>query len=320
MDRQRATSQIERIVHSIEEGRFPTKVRELYVFGSYARGALSPGDLDLILIHDPAPDLLERLKAELVKKYGKNFMYWPRGQWPERKLESLMRGVMRKPGEKMDILLGTSMEKINEMGDNIANAHRVMIWSEFDRDWKTKTDAIKPDPEAGRHKRAHFADLKRFNGDLLMMLNVTEAISQGFLKLTRIDAEAVEPTLNPVYQYWYDHWVKCKVMGKKSMQLLRHGMWWMQQQRGQTNRQPNPPQHTGMMSSEDWKYVVYFGNPPLYAAYEVCDRKDSEPRHRRIRICLIPHFKTGQPNEVFVFEKGEKTDQKELERIIQRTL
>lgn len=311
MDRQTATRQIERIIHAIEGEKFPTKVRELHVFGSYARGALNPGDLDLILIHEPAPELLERLKAELVKKYGENFMDWPKGQWPERKFESMMRRVMRRPGEKMDILLGTSMEKITEMGENIANAHRVLIWSDSDRDWRGKLHSIKPDPNTGRYDRAHFANLKRFNGDLHTMVNVTEAVSQGFLKLTRIDAEKVEPTLNPQYQHWYAWWVRCQVMGRKSMKLLRHGLWWLQKQRGQACRRPEPPQRDGTMYSEDRKYVVYFGNPPLYAAYRVC-RGD----HRQVRVCLIPHFKRGEPNEMFVFEKGERTDQKKLEQIM----
>lgn len=122
MDRRNATRQIERIIHAIEAEKFPTKVRELYVFGSYARGALDPGDIDLILIHDPAPELLKRLESEIVKKYGINFMHWPRGQLPETKFESMMRRVMRRPGEKMDIVLSTSIEKIAEMGENIANA------------------------------------------------------------------------------------------------------------------------------------------------------------------------------------------------------
>jgi Nucleotidyltransferase domain len=313
MDRQIATRQIERIVHAIEDEKFPTRVRELHVFGSYARGALNPGDLDLILIHDPASELLERLKVELVKKHGNNFLYWPRGQWPEQKFESMMRQVMRRPGEKMDILLGTSMAKITEMGENIANAHRVLIWSDSDRNWRVKLDSIKPDPSAGRCERAHFANLKRFNSNLRTMVNVTEAVSQGFLKLTRIDAEQVEPTLNSMYQHWYDWWMQCKVMGKNSMKLLRHGMWWLQEQRSQARRRPHSPRHDCTMYSEDWKYVVYFGNPPLYAAYRVCHGD-----HRHVRVCLIPHFKRREPNEMFVFEQGERTDQKELEQIMHR--
>jgi hypothetical protein len=313
MDRQNATLKIERIINAIEAEKFPTKVRELYVFGSYARGAINPGDIDLILIHDPAPELLKRLKSEIIKKYGHNFMYWPRGQLPERKFESMMRGVMRRPGEKMDILLSTSIEKVAEMGEHIAKAHRILIWSESDRNWRPKLDSIRPDPNAGRHERAHFANLKRFNGDLRTMVNVTEAISQGFLKMTRIDAQKVEPNLNPLYQHWYDWWVHCKVMGRNSMKLLPFGMWWLQEQPGQACQQPEPPRHDCTMYSKDLKYVVYFGTPPLYAVYEVC-----HGAHRIVRACLIPHFKRGEPSEIFVFEQGERTDRKELEQIIRR--
>lgn len=314
MNRERATRQIERIVAAIEADEFPALVKECHVFGSYARGALQPGDLDLILIHDPAPpELLEGLTEEIVRKYGKDRMHWPRGIWPERKFENMMRGVVRKPGEKMDILLGTSMQQVLDMGDNIAKAHPVMIWSESDRDWKRNLASIKLDPSAGRYARPHFANLKRFRGDLRTMLNVTEAISQGFLKLTRIDAEVVEPVLNPLYQHWYDWWVQCEVMGKGSMKLLRHGMWWMQQQHGQTWKQPQPPRNDGTMCSEDWKYAVYFGTPALYAVYGVCSRE-----HRYRRICLIPHFKRDQSNEMFVFERGSRTNLKQLDAIMHR--
>lgn len=314
VERQKATRRIERIVEAIEREAFPAKVKEFYVFGSYARGALHPGDLDLIVVHAAAPELLEQFKAEMVNKHGENIMHWPRGGWPERKLDPLMRTVMRKPGEKMDILLGTSMERINEMGDSIAKTHRVLIWSETDRDWRAKINSIQPDPRAGRHERAHFADLRLFRGDVRTMLNVTEAISQRFLRLTRLDADATAPKLNPLYQHWYDWWVECKVMGQQSMKLLKHGIWWMQQQHGQREQRPFPPRATGGMVSEDGKYAVYFGQPPLYATYEVC-----YGNRKRERVCLIPHFKKWQPHEMFVFEKGERTDEKALERIINTT-
>lgn len=313
MDRQKASRQIERIVRAIEEGRYPAKVRELYVFGSYARGALSPGDLDLIVIHEDVTEMLERFKAELIEEYGKNYLYWPRGQWPERRFETMMRKVMRKPGEKMDILLGMSMEKIDQMGDIVANSLRVLIWSEIDRDWRRKLESIKPDPSAGRHERAHFTNLKRFNADLCAMENVTEAVSQGFLKLTRIDAASVEPSLNPLYQNRYDWWITCKVMGKESMKLLSHGMWWMQKQRGQALQLPCPPQHDGIMTSDDRKYAVHFGKPSLYSVYQVCNGDN-----RLVRLCLIPHFKKDEPNELFVFERGTRWNEKEFEKIMDR--
>lgn len=314
MDRDRISRQIERIVHAIEQEQLPVRIKELHVFGSYARGALNPGDLDLIVIHEaPGSDFLLRLKEELVNKYGQDDFYWPRGMWPERQFEKQMRAVIRRPGEKMDILFATSMDNVAEMGKNIAKAHRVLIWSESDRNWKEKVDSIRPDPNARRHERAHFANLKRFNCDLRTMLNVTEAIQQRFLKLTRINADTVNLVLNPVYQRWYDWWVECKVMGKDCMKLLRHGMWWMQQQRGQMWQHPDSPQHDGMMCSSDWKYAVYFGKPPLYA---VCRVFCEERRFRR--ICLVPHFKRDEPNEMFIFERGSKTSQKQFDAVIYR--
>jgi hypothetical protein len=314
MNRERVTRQIERIVHAIEDEEFPAAVKEFYVFGSYARGALNPGDLDLILIHDsPCPDFMLRLQDELIEKYGDDDFYWPRGMRPERQFEKQMRAVVRRPGEKMDILLATSTEKVEAMGENIAKAHRVLIWSKSNRQWRENLASIKPDPSVGRHERAHFADLRRFKGDLRMMLNVTEAISQGYLKLTRIDAGTVDPILNPLYRHWYDHWVKCRVMGKESMKLLQHGLWWMQQQRGQRWEHPQPPDHDGTMCSRDRVYAVYFGNPPLYAVHRVFAEE-----HGYKRICLIPHFKRDQPNEMFAFERGGRTSLKSFAAIMHR--
>ncbi len=313
MDRQTASRQIERMVQAIEDGKFPAKIRELHVFGSYARGALDPGDLDLIVIHEDVSEMLKSMQAELIEKHGESFLCWPRGQWPERKFETTMRKVMRRPGEKMDILFGTSMEKLDLIGNIVANSPRVLIWSETDRDWQGKLESIKPDPNAGRHERPHFANLKRFNDYRHTMENVTEAVSQGFLKLTRIDAASVEPSLNPLYQDRYDWWIKCKVMGMESMKLLLHGMWWMQKQRGQALQLPCPPRHDGVMTSEDRKYAVHFGKPSLYSVYQVCLGD-----HRLVTLCLIPHFKRNEPNELFVFERGTRRDQKEMEKIMDR--
>lgn len=225
----------------------------------------------------------------------------------------MMRKVMRKPGEKMDILLGTSMEKIDQQWGIVANSPRVLIWSEMDRNWRGKLESIKPDPNAGRHERAHFANLKRFNGNVLAMENVTQAVARGLLKLTRIDAASVEPSLNPLYQDRYDWWIHCKVMGKQSMKLLLHGMWWMQKQQGQSLQLPSPPQHDGIMTSNDRKYAVHFGNPSLCSVWNVRNGD-----RRLVRLCLIPHFKKDEPNELFVFERGTQWNEKEFEKIMDR--
>jgi hypothetical protein len=42
----------EKLIRMIEVGGLPAKVQALYVFGSYARGACEPGDLDVIAIYE----------------------------------------------------------------------------------------------------------------------------------------------------------------------------------------------------------------------------------------------------------------------------
>ena len=130
------------------------------------------------------------------------------------------------------------------------------------------------------------------------MEEVSDALRQGTLRLTRIPKESVKLELNGLYLHWLDHWRTCKVMGRMSMELLPYGMWWMQQQRGQSQVRPNPP-HRAAMFSQDRKYAVYFGRPPLYC---VLDLTEADCRSRC--VCLIPHFRRTGANELLVFEKG----------------
>jgi hypothetical protein len=300
---------LERILKAIEAGAFPARIKELHVFGSYARGALNLDDLDLIVVHEPAPRrLMERFEEEIVRKYGSDIMYWRTS--PERKFHALMCRPMRRPGEKMDILLGTSIDEVLRRGNNLANAQRVLLWSEADRDWRSQLRAMKADPSAGRYERGHFAPVRRFHCEASTMEKVSEAIAKRIIKLTRIASESVDLSrLNPTYRHWLDWWTHCKVMGKDSMKLLPYGLWWMQQQRGQGKKSPHPPSHDAVMPSEDFKYAVFFGRPSLYAVLNF------DPAKGYRKICLIPHFKRNVPNELFIFQCGEKFVKAELDKI-----
>ncbi|WP_406426572.1 nucleotidyltransferase domain-containing protein [Streptomyces sp. NBC_00147] len=45
----RATQLLHHMIDRLEQGGWPLNlVEEIYVFGSYARGALEPGDVDLV--------------------------------------------------------------------------------------------------------------------------------------------------------------------------------------------------------------------------------------------------------------------------------
>jgi predicted nucleotidyltransferase len=65
MNRETWTKKLARIIADIEAGKTPAPVRELYIFGSYARGTLECRDLDLVVVHEePSTKLMDELKKK----------------------------------------------------------------------------------------------------------------------------------------------------------------------------------------------------------------------------------------------------------------
>jgi predicted nucleotidyltransferase len=52
MKHEQYTQKLRRILTTLNTESFRAVPRALYVFGSYARGAPEPGDLDLLLVYD----------------------------------------------------------------------------------------------------------------------------------------------------------------------------------------------------------------------------------------------------------------------------
>src|SRR5258707_2832020 len=70
MTRDRWMEKLETIISRVEAGEAPARIREIHVFGSFARGAIEPNDLDLIVIHDrPSREVLAPL-LQAVKSYS----------------------------------------------------------------------------------------------------------------------------------------------------------------------------------------------------------------------------------------------------------
>lgn len=68
MDRDKLTLHLLRILRAIDQGKRPARVREVYVFGSYARGAFDPADLDIIIVHDsPSQKYNKKLYISIYK-------------------------------------------------------------------------------------------------------------------------------------------------------------------------------------------------------------------------------------------------------------
>ncbi|MER6952452.1 nucleotidyltransferase domain-containing protein [Streptomyces sp. NPDC000618] len=62
MKRERATEMLHEMLDNLDAGSRPLDlVDEVYVFGSYARGALQPGDLDVAVVHRTDTEFTEHV-------------------------------------------------------------------------------------------------------------------------------------------------------------------------------------------------------------------------------------------------------------------
>ena len=169
-----------------------------------------------------------------------------------------------------------------------------MLWSEEDQVYRPKLEAIRPDPAAGRAPRDHIVDLKRLSDQLSTMEQTVEMVGTEALVLNRLPIERIDCQLNAYHTRWLAHWTNCKIMGKASLRLLPYAMWWFEQ----CHQQSDLPHHLEVWSKSR-THRVHLGRPSLEGMLSVFKHFPEAERQ-----CLIPHIKSGQPNELLVFEKG----------------
>lgn len=136
MKRERATKILTRILQTVDSLSGESPIREVFVFGSYAEGALNPGDIDLVIVHDPVTDeLRERLEHEAKSKRLNHIdeLYYPVVRY-----QAMIKKPLRRPGESVDILLDTSFEGILSQYSTLADSRFVLLWSRDDRNWEQK--------------------------------------------------------------------------------------------------------------------------------------------------------------------------------------
>jgi predicted nucleotidyltransferase len=188
MKREDCTKKLIRTIERIEAGVLPATIKELYVFGSYARGAIEPGDLDIVVVYeDPGPDYWkkERTKA----KYADLSVYQAAIKtWQE--FRSRLADSLRGRGEHIDLVLASSLEDVTAGNQAIQPGDLVLIWSAEDRDWREKLERLTPDVAAGRAPRREIFPLKRLRDDCATMQEVVDLIAAGELLLTRVPVEA----------------------------------------------------------------------------------------------------------------------------------
>lgn len=296
MKRDRATRILERVIGTIEAGATPAPVRELYVFGSYSRGALEPNDLDIVAIHDPPPeslmkDLEEKWKAH--RRYEFDF----RGS-PDARFEAAMRRALRKPGESMDIFIGKSLQAVLERWRDLRAKHMTLVWSQENRDWQTRLAAIKPDPSARSAPRDQFISPKRVQCAAEDVEEITAMLHAGRLQLERLAAEEVELRLRPYYQGWLDHFIRVRLVGRRAMEVLPYALWWLQD-KGAVDV---APWHNQLRAQRGRSiFLVRVGRLHLR---EIVWWFEREPKLQE--QCQIPCFKRSGVNELLVFRRGKR--------------
>lgn len=294
MDRASATAKLERMIGAIEAGATPAAVQELYVFGSYARGAMAPNDLDIVVIHGQPP---KKLMAELEKK-------WRAGQqWsmdlrrsPEQRFRALMRKALVTPGERVDLFAETSLERITDRWRDIKVEELVLLWSTEDRRWREKLASIRPDRAAGTAPRNQFISPKRAGCRPEEVEEVTATLDDGRLVLERVALANVEVQLNARHRRLLATLSGAGWSGRATARLLPYAIQWLQG-RGVVKWYYG---RTEFISSDN-RFRAQLGNLDLFAMLDAFHR---QPKLRE--QCLIPHLKRAALNEMLIFRKGQK--------------
>lgn len=285
MKRAQFTNKLVRMIEMIQSGDLPARVREFYVFGSYSRGALEPGDLDVVVVHDDPGQVYWQALEEQVDSIFQ----------VSHRFESEMRRALRKPGEKVQIILTRKLDRFLGETSKIKREDLILLWSEADQDYRPKLEAIRANPAAGRAPRDHLIELKRLHDTISTMERTVEMVRKEELVLARIPIDSIGCQLNAFHAHWLNWWTHCKVMGKDSMKLLPFAMWWLQQHR----QRSECPDSQCIVWSKSYTHRVHLGRPSLAWMIGVFRRSTKVKRQ-----CLIPHIKSGQPNELLVFERG----------------
>ncbi|GAA2679565.1 nucleotidyltransferase domain-containing protein [Streptomyces lunalinharesii] len=192
MKRERATTLVNDMLDRLEEGGWPLDlIDEILVFGSYARGALNPSDVDLVVEHRRD----DRLTSEFLHalSYGRD----PSASM-KRALKSSSRGLQIHFGERKTLEAeGFALTPLWNRGEPIDAA-------------RARLAAITPDPAAGRAPRDHM--LEAFDGidrwvPRPVRITLTELVDRKAATIRQLqlpDADPAHPAAHEALTRWTD--------------------------------------------------------------------------------------------------------------------
>ena len=274
-------------------------IREIYAFGSWVRGAAEPGDLDLIIVHDPPSEaLLEeyRVHGETVASVDGMMRYF----YPDQRFRASMGKALRKPGESADLLLAKSLpEALNSHG-HVKPEEVRLIWSQVDDDAEAVIASIAVDPDAGRAERPEFISVKRAGCTARWMRIVVQLIDEEVVELTQDLLPDETPPLDLDQTERMNHWRAVSTFGKEALKCAPHALKWFEEQ-GDTQVFHSFGEGSTLANDDDTRLAM-LGKMHLHWMMGRLDRPEAEA------VCMIPHLKKRQPNERFVFRRGPRWD------------
>ncbi|MFF5491380.1 nucleotidyltransferase family protein [Streptomyces virginiae] len=178
MNRERATELLRDMLDRLDAGERPLDlVDEVYVFGSYARGALDPGDLDVAVVYRSDREFAAELVSAMMS--GRDPM-----AGMKRALKGNKRGFQCQFNQNSDLPAGAEPVLLWKCGDTLADA-------------QARLAAIEPDPDAGRAPRdemiEQFAGLDRWI-PLPVRAQLVEMVTAGAIGIHRVELPDAQPT------------------------------------------------------------------------------------------------------------------------------
>ncbi|MCK1815211.1 nucleotidyltransferase domain-containing protein [Streptomyces sp. XM4011] len=192
MKRERATTLLNDMLDRLEEGGWPLDlVDEILLFGSYARGALNPSDVDLVVEHRTD----DRLTSEFLHalSYGRD----PSASM-KRALKGNSRGLQIHFRERKTLEAeGFELTLLWTRGESVDTA-------------RNRLAAITPDPDAGRAPRDHM--IEAFDGidrwvPRPVRIDLTDLVDRKAATIRQLqlpDAEPAHPAALEALTRWSD--------------------------------------------------------------------------------------------------------------------
>lgn len=256
--------------HIYREFTCQIEITMVWAVGSYARGALLCGDLDLVIGHEKIEGVLPSPRV-----WGRAFFGSP----------ALVRYY---PGNPIENTSGVSFSEA------------VQIWTGPGCDWKAAIASIKPNPQAGRASREtdpiplRDEQLRTYNNEYHEAVDM-QRDGLWEWEFVEIDEQMLSPTAADDTAEDVAYFKRCApTMGRKSQELIPAIIKLMRQQEPFGSWSSTNSSRTAFTcgSSE-----LYLGRPSLpikFFDYSIWVRQ----------LILIPHLSARGPNGAWIIRRG----------------